>query len=222
VVQASSRDTWLHSFGYLPVSDLGAIACTNKRNRALAEHDQLWREHLRRNCSISLQYPSPTSYKSRYKKLFSSQIGPNFFLAHGKLWMWGDNHNGQLGLMDTKNRLMPERVGRRVVGFENIVQVAAGRGHTVELGADGCVWAWGNNSHGQLGLGHTESRSMPQCAGDKIAGFENITQVAAGSFHTVALRADGRVWIWGSNWDGELGLWARKPTSSILNPKCDK
>jgi alpha-tubulin suppressor-like RCC1 family protein len=206
VVQASSRDTWLHSFGYLPVADLGAVACTNKRNKALAEHDQLWREHLRRSCSsVSLQFPPSTPYKSRYKKLFAPQIGPNFFLAHGKLWMWGNNECGQLGLGHEESTSIPQPVGVGVAGFENIVQVAAGENHTVALGANGRVWTWGDNRHGQLGSGDTMSRAIPQCLGVGIALFENIVHVTAGENHTIAVGAYGSVWVWGDNGLGQLG-----------------
>jgi alpha-tubulin suppressor-like RCC1 family protein len=40
-------------------------------------------------------------------------------------------------------------------------QAAAGESHTVVLTDGGVVWAWGTNANGQLGLGHTTSKTLP-------------------------------------------------------------
>jgi alpha-tubulin suppressor-like RCC1 family protein len=45
-----------------------------------------------------------------------------------------------------------------------------------------------------------------QAALAKIGDFSNITQIAAGDFHTVVLTANGRVYATGSNSDGQLGI----------------
>jgi alpha-tubulin suppressor-like RCC1 family protein len=78
-------------------------------------------------------------------------------------------------------------------------QVAAGRDHTLALKADGSVWAWGDNSAGQLGDGSTTSRNQPVpvlAAPDTPLG--GIVAVAAGDSWSLALKSDGSVLAWGA------------------------
>lgn len=39
----------------------------------------------------------------------------------------------------------------------------------------------------------------------QVGGIDDIISVAAGDFHTVALKNDGTVWAWGRNHEGQLG-----------------
>ena len=80
--------------------------------------------------------------------------------------------------------------------------ITAGESHTVAVKQDGTVWAWGNNSYGQLGNGTTTVRITPV----QVSGLStNVTAIAAGGNYTVALKQDGTIWAWGDNYYGELG-----------------
>ncbi|WP_295996258.1 Ig-like domain-containing protein [Rugamonas sp.] len=82
------------------------------------------------------------------------------------------------------------------------VKVVAGASHTVALKADGTLQAWGSNQWGQLGDGSTNDSAVPvQVSG----GFSNWTFIAAGEDHVMAIRADGSLWGWGYNQNGQLG-----------------
>ena len=81
-------------------------------------------------------------------------------------------------------------------------RVAAGGAHTLARSADGgSVWAWGDNSRGQLGTPGLASSALPL----RVAGLPRVDAIAAGTHHSLALGDDGSVWAWGGNSHGALG-----------------
>lgn len=65
----------------------------------------------------------------------------------------------------------------------------------------GQAWAWGFNYYGQLGDGTTTDSNTPV----EVQGLTDAVSVAAGGFHNLALKQDGRVVSWGYNGLGQLG-----------------
>ncbi|QKG51407.1 hypothetical protein GKZ67_00910 [Hymenobacter sp. BRD67] len=87
-----------------------------------------------------------------------------------------------------------------------LVQVAVGSNYSLALAADGTAYAWGANNNGQLGIGTTTSSSTPVAVSQgAMPTGTRLVQIAAGNYHAVALAADGTVYAWGSNNDGQLG-----------------
>jgi alpha-tubulin suppressor-like RCC1 family protein len=87
--------------------------------------------------------------------------------------------------------------------------IAGGYYHSLAVGLDGTVWAWGATGLGQIGAGRTTTNQLTptQVLGQGGSGLlTGISYVAAGQYHSLGLRAsDGSVWAWGNNLDGELG-----------------
>ena len=81
--------------------------------------------------------------------------------------------------------------------------VAAGIETTLALGADGNVYAWGDNTSGQLGNGTTANALFPQ----KVSLPEGASAVAIaeGWKTSLAVGSDGSVYGWGRNASGQLG-----------------
>jgi alpha-tubulin suppressor-like RCC1 family protein len=122
----------------------------------------------------------------------------------GAAWAWGTNIAGQLGDGTFTDRHVPVKV----IGLAGVIAVAGGFNHSLALKGDGSVWSWGNNSAGQLGNGTiTPSLRPVQVKGPDSKGvLTGITAIAAGVEFSLALRgADGAVFAWGYNFEGQLG-----------------
>ena len=67
--------------------------------------------------------------------------------------------------------------------------------------ATGSVWAFGNNSYGQLGLGHTATVWTPK----KLRYPQGVLDLACGERHSICVTLKGEVWAWGDNLEGQSG-----------------
>ena len=90
--------------------------------------------------------------------------------------------------------------------YENAPMIAAGQSHVIVLKADGTVWAWGRNNYGQLGVGSAVSDFVDKPVQITLLDGKNITSVYAGENHSAAVSSDGKVYVWGANSSGQLGL----------------
>lgn len=138
--------------------------------------------------------------------------------SDGTVWTWGSNTNGELGLGDsgsTAGRNAPAQVP----GVTDAVYATVGYNHMLILRADGSVWGWGQNSVGQVGVDGDGTSSDKQPSPVAVTGLPaNVVEVVAGSAHSAALIADGSVYVWGRNGNGNLGIGSedalRHPTPS--------
>jgi alpha-tubulin suppressor-like RCC1 family protein len=120
-------------------------------------------------------------------------------------YAWGSNTFGQLGNGTTTDSALPTNVSTSAVpGF---TQIAAGGLHTVAVGTDGNLYAWGANEFGQLGQGPgTGDLQKPQRITMGFPSGTQFQQVAAGGSFSLALTANGStIYAWGSNAFGQLG-----------------
>jgi alpha-tubulin suppressor-like RCC1 family protein len=126
--------------------------------------------------------------------------------SDGSMWTWGSNSQGLLGMGSPTPYFQSTPV--QVSSLTNVAGFDAW-GHTLAVKKDGTVWAWGSNDSGQLGTGSLDydSHSLPaQVLGPGGVGYlTGITAVATGESHSLALKSNGTVWAWGSNWSGALG-----------------
>lgn len=118
----------------------------------------------------------------------------------GKLYSWGSNYRGQLGLgltpSNDTNKSSPTQIG----SDSTWISVSSGVYHSLALKSDNTLWAWGGNNYGQLGNGDTNDKSAPIT----ISG-SNWSSISAGWNHSLAIRTDGSLWAWGANGSGQLG-----------------
>jgi alpha-tubulin suppressor-like RCC1 family protein len=123
--------------------------------------------------------------------------------SDGSLWSWGSDFLGWpvLGL----GKVQPQTRLHRIGNETSWISISAGTSHNVAVKSDGTLWAWGENLHGQFGVG-TAGRENPMANIPVPAAAGNDwKQAAAGGIHTLAIKKDGTLWAWGNNWAGSLG-----------------
>ncbi len=137
---------------------------------------------------------------ARSEVLLSGGHEHSIFIQDGEVLCVGNNNRGQLGNGVLGGMTFtPAKVG----GLTDVIAVSAGNFHSLVLRADGTVWAWGDNSTGQLGVSPgTMARSLVPF---QVPGVSDIIGIAAGGNHNLALKSDGTVISWGGNISGQCG-----------------
>ncbi|MCM1441807.1 MAG: hypothetical protein NC131_21740, partial [Roseburia sp.] len=161
--------------------------------------------------------------------------------ADGSVWAYGLNEYGQLGVdsllvngpvqgeddpleirvyvpdedgnyfWDYKTVLSSDGETKRYTAKPVFVDVSAGMDHSLLVDSEGNVWAAGNNDRGQLGLGYVGGSQrhflkVLDVTTTTALGGAKIVAVSAGNKYSLALASDGRVFAWGDNTYGQLGI----------------
>ncbi|MCK9275994.1 MAG: hypothetical protein M0P57_12985 [Syntrophales bacterium] len=115
----------------------------------------------------------------------------------GTLWVWGENHKGQLGTGNTERSSKPLQVGIDT----DWEAVSAGNNFSIALKTDGTLWAWGQNYYGELGDNTNNDSLIPIQVGTDT----DWSSIDAGHGHALAIKTNGTLWSWGHNNGGQLG-----------------
>ena len=121
-----------------------------------------------------------------------------------QLWAWGYNAGniGNLGLNNHTEYSSPVQIPGTTWRHAGNTY---GQGYTTwATKTDGTLWMWGYNSSGELGQNDIAHRSSPiQIPGtnwsDMVHGGNTTNNASA------AVKTDGTLWVWGTNFRGNLG-----------------
>ncbi|MES3030877.1 MAG: hypothetical protein V4697_00490 [Patescibacteria group bacterium] len=105
---------------------------------------------------------------------------------------WGKNDDGQ--------RAAGHSDGWAVSG--DIIEISAGKSHTLALLMNGSVLSWGSNSDGQLGRATSKQFDIEPAL---VPDLTDVVHISAKGNYSLALKKDGTVWSWGDNFTGALG-----------------
>jgi cysteine-rich repeat protein len=138
--------------------------------------------------------------------------------SSGAVRCWGANNAGQLGLgnsTDVPLGTLPSGNATVNLGGTAAIAIAAGADVSCAILQSGSVRCWGQNVGGDLGLGNTNTITVPA---DVPLGA-TATAIGVGD-HACTLLSTPSVRCWGYNGFGELGL-SRKTTFSATHPPND-
>lgn len=105
----------------------------------------------------------------------------------GKVFSFGYNQQGQLGQGNIENQCRPKLV-EGIIGH-NIVQVAAGRNHSLILDSKGDVYASGSDLYGQIGMPDKETVRTNFSHVLSLMSV-NVAQIYAGGLHSFVVLDD--------------------------------
>jgi alpha-tubulin suppressor-like RCC1 family protein/AraC-like DNA-binding protein len=119
----------------------------------------------------------------------------------GPAYCWGRGTEEQLGDNDPSvaNRPLPTLVKGGLV----YKSISAGTSHTCALLHNGSAYCWGANVDWQLGDG-TNNPQQPTPV--PVVGGHFFKQISAGQRHTCAVETTGRIFCWGMNPKGQMGV----------------
>lgn len=81
------------------------------------------------------------------------------------------------------------------------IALAAGAKHSLALLSDNKVWAWGDNTDGQIANASLYYSPLAVF----VENLPLVEKIVAGDNHSMALDFDGNIWLWGRNLEGQLG-----------------
>ena len=175
--------------------------------------------------------PEPKPDNLTVKKLYNFNLDKSYLstyalLSDGSLYAWGDNNYGQLGLGDNASIYYPSSNNQKinipdkineVIGLKDIKYDASERTTFYKyslyaITENGELYAWGDNSDGQLGIGNTDNQTKPvKITGitgkiKQIITFKHYGVAFFDYFSVYAITEDGSLYAWGNNSNGPLGL----------------
>lgn len=127
-------------------------------------------------------------------------VGRWFVLAKksdNKLYGWGDNQYGNLGIGNNTAQYAPVMIS------ENVKSFSAGYHHTMIVKTDGTMWGTGYNEWGNLGAGTTVGYYNVWKQETSLA--TNWDKASAGYYNSFGIKTDGTLWSAGANVQGQTG-----------------
>jgi regulator of chromosome condensation len=138
----------------------------------------------------------------------------------GRVYGWGTFRSSD-GILGFTEKIKIQYTPILLPSLKNIAALASGANHILALDTKGNVSAWGSGQQNQLGRRIIErnklSSLIPQGVGLPRG---KVVKIACGSYHSFALDKDGKVWGWGLNNFGEVGVEgnAGEDNAVILRP----
>lgn len=157
---------------------------------------------------------TPGNISGAIKTFCEISAGDRHSLAidkNGRAWAWGDGSSGRIGNNSTVTRVTPVSVCGVIKTF---CKISAGFNHSAAIDQYGKVWSWGSNIYGSLG---DNTGTFSRCTPVSIVGAnKTFCQIRASEYFSVGLDNRGRIWTWGHNIYGNLGI---NSTTDCSTPK---
>ena len=189
-----------------------------------------WGDNSRGQLGVDLDYSLVRAQSQVMEENEVGKEGATFSYRVPIRILAGDNAS-----QEKAAELYSYRNHEKVAYMNNVVGITAGTDYTMLLLSDGTVWSFGEDDYGQLGDGKEREYydindpkltdpdypiTVEELVADRVIrnripaaiqvqGLEDkgqVVQVAGGGNTSLALTANGKIYAWGSNLEGQLGL----------------
>ncbi|HEX3048845.1 MAG TPA: hypothetical protein VHY08_29115, partial [Bacillota bacterium] len=128
---------------------------------------------------------------------------------NGEIYAWGDNAHGQLSQpisqpLEKNFNEIPTLISGHDVNISGALAIDAGSNYSAVLLSGGKVCGWGGNGNGELGIEATDEHEEPMYA--HLPSGVTVNFFSAGTVHMLAVTPGGALYVWGSNYFGQLGI----------------
>lgn len=135
------------------------------------------------------------------------------------LFVFGCGLHGRLGSNDEENANVPTPFACK---WLHPVQIASGKAHSAIIDVYSNIYCFGLGAQGQLGQGDSNLDSSKLPLRVPTVGTSTILHVACGSHHTMCMTTEGKVFAWGDNTSGQLGLGFKSPKPRGIPTRVEK
>lgn len=187
-------------------TDWANVQCGQNHTIALKTDGTLWAWGRNDNGQLGLgdaterQTPTQVGAATNWTKIACGILHTLALNSAGEIWAFGRNVVGQLG--DETSAFDEERSPVRTGSATNWISIAAGGEHSAAINSAGELWAWGNNTNGELG----HAGASTDVATKEASAATNWASVACGDLHTIAIKTTGTIWATGEGGSRQLGL----------------
>ena len=144
--------------------------------------------------------------------------------SDGSVWGWGTVDVGAPA--DPGTGAFPiQSTPIRVSGLSGVRSLSLyDQGANYALKTDGTLWAWGDNTWGELGTGSSNtSDSAPISNPVQVTGLHDVVAVKHGIQENYAFESDGSLWVWGTiRQAGDDGIAGSLALPAHQSPVCSR
>lgn len=141
------------------------------------------------------------SYSGEYFVSSGTVNGINYPFYSGEIYV---DVSGNYGSVSAHSLSSGYAGGEFLFNYSSLdggwTDVSNGQQHTLGIN-NGHLYAFGNNTFGQLGTGDRQNKNKPTM----IPSDKKVVKVSAGNYHSLFVDASGDAWSFGQNNHGQLG-----------------